>query len=492
MTFKRFMCKALHSLPTWGRVREGLFFRGRAKVGLFLLLLLLGTNISATPLPNWAKAVGARTKPSSKFKANVAKYGAVGDGQILCTKQIQAAIDACADKGGGRVEFPKGVYLTGALFVKSNVELHIGKEVTLRAVNNTDDFPDMPTRVAGIEMVWPAAIINVVGQKNVAISGEGTIDGDGKYLWDKYWEMRRDYEKRGLRWIIDYDCKRVRSLLVSDSEDVTVSGLTFLRSGFWTVQVLYSTQCTVSGVTIRNNMGGHGPSTDGIDIDSSNRILVEKCDIDCNDDNICLKAGRDADGLRVNRPTEYVLIRNCTTRRGAGLMTCGSETSGDIRYIYCTDSKAIGTSAALRIKSAMNRGGTVEHIYMNKVTADSTGYILNCDMNWNPSYSYSELPAEYEGKELPPHWKVMLTQVPSEQGLPTFKNIFVSNIKGKHVKTFINCIGTESSIIDGVSLSNIKVEAGKAGAVKYTNNFTVNDVQLQTTDNSQLIAEKMP
>jgi polygalacturonase len=450
------------------------------------MLIFVSSNIMATELPEWTKTAGSRTKPSFKLEADVSKYGAVGDGQTVCTKQIQAAIDDKTKKKGGRVVFPAGEYLTGALFVKSNVELHIAKGVTLRAVNNTDDFPDIQTRVAGVEMVWPAAIINVSGQRNVSITGEGVIDGDGKYLWDRYWEMRRDYDARGLRWIVDYDCKRVRSLLISNSEDVTVSGLTFLRAGFWTVQALYSTHCTFSGITIRNNIGGHGPSTDGIDVDSSTHILIEGCDVDCNDDNICLKAGRDADGLRVNRPTEYVLIRNCTARRGAGLMTCGSETSGCIRHIYCIDSRAAGTSAALRIKSAINRGGTVEDIHMINVSADSTGYILNCDMNWNPSYSYSTLPAEYEGKELPPHWKAMLAPVSPERGMPTFGNINLSNITGKNVRTFINCSGNEKSLIDGVTLTNINVEAGKSGEVKYTRNFSMDNVELKTADGSEI------
>ena len=444
---------------------------------------LSGADAHAVKLPDWAKTVGSKNKPAGKYRV---KVDAPGDGTTVVTRQIQAAIDDCAAKGGGRVEFGPGVYLTGAVYVKSHVDLHIGKGVTLKAVNNTGDFPDISTRVAGIEMVWPSAVINVIDQENAAVTGEGTVDGDGKYLWDRYWEMRRDYEKRGLRWIVDYDCKRVRSLLVSGSRDVTIQGLTFLRAGFWTVQVLYSSQCTIDGIKIRNNVGGHGPSTDGIDIDSSDHILVENCDIDCNDDNICLKAGRDADGLRVNRPTEYVLIRKCTARKGAGLMTCGSETSGDIRYIYCVDSKAMGTSAALRVKSAMTRGGTVEHIYMDNITVDGAGYILNCDMNWNPSYSYSKLPEEYEGKELPPHWKIMLTQVSPEQGLPAFKDINISNLKGKNVKTFINCVGTENSIIDGVNLKNIKVEAGKAGSVRYTNNCQMDKVQLKTSDGSAI------
>jgi polygalacturonase len=437
-------------------------------------------------LPDWVKTVGSQSFPASKNRVKVNAFGASGDGKSINTRQIQAAIDDCAGKGGGKVEFEPGTYLTGAIYLKSNVELYIAKGVCLKAIDRVEDFPDRFTRVAGIEMSWPSAIINVINQENVAVTGEGEVDGDGKYLWDTYWQMRKDYDKKGLRWIVDYDCKRVRSLLVSESKNVNISGLTFLRSGFWTIQLLYSSYCTVSGVNIRNNTDGHGPSTDGIDVDSSHHILIDACDIDCNDDNICLKAGRDADGLRVNRPTEYVFIRNCIARKGAGLMTCGSETSGDIRYICCTESRALGTSAALRIKSAMTRGGTVEHIYMSKVQADSVKYILNCDMNWNPSYSYSTLPTEYEGKNIPAHWKVMLQEVSPEQGLPHFRNIYLSDIEAKNTGVFVNCVGTEKSIIQDVEMKNLAIHAEKAGIVCYTDNFRIRDSRLQMTDGSTI------
>jgi polygalacturonase len=443
-------------------------------------------NQPTDSLPGWVKTVGAQRNPENKNSIRTNAFGASGDGVKLNTQAIQAAIDACAAKGGGRVTFEPGVYLTGALYLKTNVELHLGKGVTLKAVNRIEDFPEIPTRVAGIEMLWPSALVNVLNQRNVALTGEGAIDGDGRYLWDKYWTMRRDYDKKGLRWIVDYDCKRVRSLLVSESSDVTVSGLTFLRAGFWTVQLLYSSYCTVNGITIRNNTEVRGPSTDGIDIDSSHHIRIENCDIDCNDDNICLKAGRDADGLRLKRPTEYVFIRNCIARKGAGLITCGSETSGGIRHIYCTESKAIGTSAALRIKSAMTRGGTVEYIYMTNVQTDSVNYVLNCDMNWNPSYSYSKLPAEYEGKTLPDHWKVILQRVEPEQGIPYFRNIYLSHIQAKNAGTFINCIGSEQSIIQNVEMNNMDIQANKAGIVHYTDNFSLKNSNLRIADGSNI------
>lgn len=462
------------------------YFHGVAIV--WVCVLMSACDVFNGDLPEWVHETGARYKPVSSKVINPG--GAVGDGVTLNTKVIQTAIDRCAAKGGGRVELKEpGVYLTGALFLKSNVELYIGKEVTLKAIDNIAYFPEIPTRVAGIEMSWPAAIINVIDQKNVAVTGKGVIDGNGKYLWDKYWNMREDYSRRGLRWIVDYDCKRVRSLVVSGSEDVTISDLTFLRAGFWTIQLVYSSYCTVSDVTIRNNTDGHGPSTDGIDIDSSDHILIKGCDIDCNDDNICLKAGRDADGLRVNRPTEYVFIRDCIARKGAGLITCGSETSGDIRYVYCTDSKAVGTSAVLRVKSAITRGGTVEHVYMSHVSADSVKFVFNCDMNWNPAYSYSVLPKEFAGKSLPDHWKVMLQQVAQEKGIPVFKNIFMSDINVKNADTFIRCEGIEQSVIHNVELKNMKIYAARAGTVKYTENLSLVGVQTEILDGSSIEEE---
>jgi polygalacturonase len=455
----------------------------------FATVFLNGHSSAATFLPDWTKTVGARMLPESQYRIKANAFGATGDGITPDTQFIQAAINDCAAKGGGRVELEPGVYLTGALYLKSNVELHLNKGVTLKAVNRVEDFPDIPTRIAGIEMVWPSAIVNVINQQNAAITGEGVIDGDGKYLWDAYREMRRDYEERQLRWIVDYDCKRVRSLLVSGSRDVTVGGLTFMRAGFWTIQLLYSSHCTVNGVTIRNNTDGHGPSTDGIDVDSSHHILIENCDIDCNDDNICLKAGRDADGLRVNRPTEYVLIRKCIARKGEGLMTCGSETSGNIRHICCTESRALGTSAVLRIKSAMTRGGTVEHIYMTNVQADSVNYVLICEMNWYPSYSYPTLPAGYEGKPLPAHWQVMLQQVAPEQGIPHFRNIYLSDIRAKNANTFVRCIGTEHSIIQNVEMNSMDVQAHTAGVVRYTNRFRITNGKIRITDGSGIKEE---
>ncbi|MCD8261356.1 MAG: glycoside hydrolase family 28 protein [Bacteroides sp.] len=441
---------------------------------------------------SWAKEVGATLFPGeTPYKVN--DYGAVGDGKTLNTQSIQNAIDSCSLKGDGTVAFNPGTYLIGALFLREEVNLHLGKDVILLASTDINDYPEFESRVAGIEMIWPAAVINVLEQKNVAVSGEELIDCQGKVFWDKYWEMRKEHEKEKLRWIVDYDCKRVRGILVSGSSQVTLKDFTIMRTGFWAVQVLYSTYCTVERVTINNNVGGHGPSTDGIDIDSSSYSLVENCDIDCNDDNICIKTGRDADGLRVNRPTEYVVIRNNVARKGAGLITCGSETSGSIRHILGYNLKAYGTSSALRLKSAMNRGGTVEHIYiyMDNVVVDSVRNVLAADLNWNPSYSYSELPEKFHGKEIPDHWKVMLTPVePPERGYPRFRNVYMSNVRGKHAQQFVSASGWNDSLrLENFHLFNFEVEAQSAGKIVYTDNFHLRERRLRIADGSEIDLE---
>ncbi len=431
----------------------------------------------------WAESVGARTTPKGKMVYRIEDFGAVKSKTELSTKAIQAAIDACQKGGGGVVVIPAGDYLTGSIYLKEGVHLMLSKGATLWGSTHIEDYPEIDTRVAGIEMKWPSALINALDTRNVKISGQGTIHAQGKVFWDHYWSMRKDYDSKGLRWIVDYDCKRPRTLLIANSSDVTLEGLTLQQAGFWTVQILYSEYCTVRGITIQNNIDGHGPSTDGVDIDSSSRILIEDCDIDCNDDNFCLKSGRDADGLRVNRPTEYIVIRNCISRAGGGLLTCGSETSGGIRYVYAHDLKAKGTSSGIRLKSAMTRGGTVSHIYVDNITMDEVGIAFDATNNWNPSYSYSKLPQEYEGKKLPDHWIKMLTKVePEERGIPHFNHIYLSNIHIKTAKRVMSVTGSEESYMEDFFFDNMDIHTEQAGSVNFARNWTMTNMKIVAND----------
>lgn len=461
---------------------------------LLTMLLIFNCSITeytageAIPMEQWTQQVGAKKMPQKTNIFKVNDYGAVDDGKTLNTKAIQAAIDACAAKGGGVVTFNPGEYLTGSIFVKEGVNLRINKGVTILGSQDISDYPEIDTRAAGIELKWPAALLNIIDQENAAITGDGLVNARGKPFWDKYWTMRRqEYEPKGLRWIVDYDCKRPRTVLVQNCSNVTIKGITFQQAGFWTVHILYSKYVTVDGVVIQNNIDGSGPSTDGIDIDSSSFVLVENCDIDCNDDNFCLKAGRDWDGLRVNRPTEYVVIRDCISRKGGGLVTFGSETSGSIRHILAQNLKAQGTGVGLRFKSARTRGGTVEDIYLKDIEMDGVGTVIEVSMNWNPSYSYSSLPEGYDPEKIPQHWKTMLMQVePPEKGIPEFKDVHISGIKATGASRAISASGTKESIVKDFQLSDIDIEAKSAGRISYAQGWKFANVTIKTTDNSEL------
>ncbi|HEX8142413.1 MAG TPA: glycoside hydrolase family 28 protein [Pyrinomonadaceae bacterium] len=433
-------------------------------------------KLGADGLPDWVKEVGARRAPRAKRAFSANTYGATGDGVANSTKAIQKAIDACARAGGGVVSFKPGSYLTGALFIKSNVHLRVDAGVTLLGSQEDSDYPSIWTRVAGIEMKWPAALINVNDQKNVKISGGGTIDGQGKKWWDKYWALRKEYEPKGLRWASDYDAERVRLMVIWKSTDVTIENLSLKRSGFWTMQVVYSDHVTVDGIKISDN---GGPSTDGVDIDSSSYVLVQNCDIDNNDDDICLKAGRDYDGMRVNRPTEYIVIRHNLTRRGGGILSFGSETAGGIRKVVAYQNRGVGTNEGIRFKSARTRGGYVEDVLIRDIKMENVPLPFTFTLNWNPSYSYATIPKEMTN--VPPHWIVMNTPVtPPERGLCEFRHITIENVEIVGARQIFSAAGLPAKPIINVQWADITAQGRDAGVIEYARDWTMKNVKLQT------------
>jgi polygalacturonase len=413
----------------------------------------------------------------------VSRYGAKPDGKTLATAPIQSAIDAAA-RSKGTVVFERGVYLTGALFLKSGVQFRVDAGVELRGVQDIAAYPVMQTRVAGIEMKWPAALINVYEQSDVRITGKGSVDGDGSVFWDRYWKMRREeYEPKGIRWAVDYDCQRPRLIQVYKSSGVTLEGLTLKRAGFWTVHICYSQRVTADGLIIRNNVGGRGPSTDGLDIDSSSDILVTRCDIDCNDDAICLKAGRDADGLRVNRPTEKVRIIDNTVRGGAAAVTIGSETSGGIRDIEVDGLRAFNpVPAGILFKSASTRGGTIRNIDIRNLQLEGVATPVSITLNWNPTYSYAKMPDGI--KDPPGYWRVLTEPVPPEKGLPHFQQIRISGLKATGAqRAFAVSSYADAPLVD-FEFRDIEIEAKSAGSIANAQKWTFTNLKLKTADGS--------
>ena len=440
--------------------------------------------IAAGPMiKDWRNKVGATTKPAGKRRFLV---DAQGDGQTVCTKEIQQAIDECAASGGGIVEFKPGRYVTGSLFIKSNVDFHVAKEVTLLGVQDDAAWPLVRTRAGGIEMDWPAAMINVRNQQNVSISGEGTVNARGKRWWDRFWAAEPVYAKKGLRWAVDYDIGRPHMLQIYQSRDVTVQGLTFIDSPFWTLHTVYSQHVTIEHCTVNNLVAGtKGPSTDGINIDSSAFVLVENCRVDCNDDCLSFKSGINADGQRVNLPVQYCVFRNCVSGQGHGGITLGSDMSGGIRHCEAAGIRMIGTASGIRLKSAAVRGGLVEDVLIHDVQMEKVHMAIEMTMNWFPEFSCPKLPDN--GSDIPAHWRVIAEPVPAERRIPTWRDITIADVTGVGSNIGINASGLPQRPMSGYRLERIAISAKTAGGIRCAKDWAIKDVRITGEDGKPVV-----
>jgi polygalacturonase len=382
--------------------------------------------------------------------------------------------------------------LTGALFLKSHTHLVVDKGAVILGTTQRDLYPLVATRAAGIEMNWPAALLNIAGQTDVSITGDGAIDGDGKPWWDAFWNLVPAYESRGLRWAVDYDVQRPELIRIYQSSNVRLGeGLLLRRSAFWTVHICYSSHVVVSRVTIRDNddAGNRGPSTDGVDIDSSEHVLVEKLDIENNDDAICLKAGMNADGLRVNRPTEDVVIRDSIIRQAISGIAIGSDTAGGFRNIRISGITILGgVRYGIYLKSTHTRGGWTDDVTMSHISMRGVKTAIMIDLNYFPAFSTPKIPEGIE-KNLPPglqsiprYWSTLAAPVPPALGTPHFRDVTLSNIRAVDCDTAISANAAADAPLERFTLQHIDIEAQHAGSIRHTRGWKLDDVRIRARD----------
>ena len=295
---------------------------------------------------------------------NIKEYGVKGNGYSE-TATLQRIINEAAHNGGGTIVIPAGEYLSGALFFPRGVDLRIEKNAKLISTVDPNEFPVIPTRFEGIEKRWRCAFLNFDHSDGVKVYGEGVIDGKG-VEWKKI-----PFGNSG----------RPRLLCFTDCPGGKISGLKMINQASWCLHVLYTNGFTIDGIDIRALE--YIPSSDGIDIDSSNDILITSTRIEAHDDCISIKSGRDEDGRRVGRPSENILIENCHFAYGHGGVAMGSEISGGIRNVTIRSCLMDNENwSPLRFKSQPSRGGTVENITFEDITIKGARSIFDINMEW--------------------------------------------------------------------------------------------------------------
>jgi unsaturated rhamnogalacturonyl hydrolase len=335
---------------------------------------------------------------------------------VECTAVIAAAIDACTKAGGGRVVVPAGEWLTAAVHLKSNVNLHVVKGATLRFLFEPEKYPVVYTRWEGVECMNYSPFIYAFGQENIAVTGEGTLDGGAD--WDNWWSWNKkprsraskeELEKREAASLTDDPWPRQktdRDALIAMGEanvpvaqrvfgpghylrpnffqpynckNILVEGVRIIRSPMWELHPVLSSNITVRGVKIFS----HGPNNDGFDPESCRDLLVEDTVFDTGDDCIAIKSGRNGDGRRVNMPTENMVIRKCVMKDGHGGVVLGSECTGGIRNIFVENCEMDSPELdrALRFKNNAERGGILENVFMRNVKIGRVGEaVLTIDL----------------------------------------------------------------------------------------------------------------
>ena len=333
----------------------------------------------------------ARIKPPT-FPARafpVTRYGAKSDGVTDSSAAFRRAIAACAAAGGGRVVVDGGTFLTGPIHLRSRVNLEVKEGATIKFLTDPKAYEQyVLTRFEGVEMMGLSPLIYASNARDVAITGTGTLDGQAgndvwwhwngsaRYGWKqgagnqraaraRLFDMaERNVPVAGRRFGVD-SFLRPNFIQPYGCTNVLIEGVSIRNSPMWEINPVLCRNVTVRGVQIAS----HGPNNDGCDPESCRDVLIERCSFDTGDDCIAIKSGRNADGRRVNVPTENVIIRDCEMRDGHGGVTIGSEISGHVRHVYAERNKMDSPQLerALRLKNNAMRGGVLEHIYMRDV-----------------------------------------------------------------------------------------------------------------------------
>jgi hypothetical protein len=414
----------------------------------------LKTLAATAAITSPAAALAQATAPATAKRPavahafyNVLDFGAIGDGKTLCTSAIQKAVDTCASAGGGNVIVPAGRYLTGPIFLKSDLHVEVLAGATLLFTTDFDSVPGVDGRWEGVDGKVYASLFTGHNLDNVSITGRGTLDGQGESWWKAFRILREMRKKLGideqrevanppsspLRW------GRPRMINLYRSRNVLISGLNLVNSPSWNVHPVLCQNVCVDGVTI--TAPADSPNTDGIDPDSCQQVRIANCYISVGDDCIIIKSGYryQAQGT----PSEDIAVTNCVFGTGHAGVGIGSETAGGVRNVTISNCVCDGTDRGLRFKTARGRGNVVENVRASNFVMRNVGEAVSVTMFYTRGDTH--LPQ------------------PVSESTPIFRELHFSEIIATGVKRAALIEGLPEMPIQGISLSDVMVDDAATG-----------------------------
>ena len=442
-------------------------------------------------LPFQMPEVSAPVIPN--YTVNLKKFGAVGDGVILNTKAFEKAIAALEKKGGGHLVVPAGVWLTGPIVLKSNIDLHLEVGAVIQFSGDESLYAVIKTSFEGLDTRRCQSPLSANGAENISITGKGVIDGNGQFWrpvkkskmtegqWKEVLERPGGVESKKGYWVpnqayadaeksanmnvpkasTDEEWNRIkrflRPVMVSlvNCKNVLLQGVIFQNSPAWNIHPLMCENIILDDVLARNP--SYAQNGDALDLESCKNALIVNSKFDAGDDGICIKSGKDKDGRLRGRPCENVVVDGCTVFAGHGGFVVGSEMSGGVKNILVENCQFLGTDVGLRFKSTRGRGGIVENIFIDNVSMTD---IKTDAITFNMYYggkSVAEMLADGDNPD-------NTTKMPVNEETPIFRNIDIKNIVCNGAARAMEFNGLPEMPINGIRLQNINIIA-KSDAV---------------------------
>ena len=479
---------------------------------IILLITTICINVSAQ---NFLADIKKTSFKSDTL--NIVSFGAKNDGLYLNTKSINDAITVCSYKGGGVVLVPPGMWLTGPVVLKDNVNLHLASNSILQFTKDFSQFALVPGNWEGVPQMRNQSPISATNATNIAITGSGIVDGNGdawrmvkkdklnETQWKKlvasggllsedkktWYPSETSYKGSGLNnpGVISSEkdsnfYKSVKEFLrpnmvvLTSCSRVLLEGVTFQNSPAWNLHPLMCDNLIIKNIYAKNPW--YAQNGDGVDVESCKNVLIEGSTFDVGDDGICIKSGKDEAGRKRGTPTENILVRNCTVYHAHGGFVIGSEMSGGAKNLFVEHCTFIGTDIGLRFKTTRGRGGIVEKIFISDIVMkDIVGDAILFDMY----YAAQDPIALIGDKRVTP--KVEL--FPVSDATPRFQDFHVRNIVCNGASRAVFIRGLPEMHISNINLENIIIQSSDGIDISEASNINFTNVKVLATAKYPLI-----